>query len=456
VLLIKTLRSSTLKLAFLYVIGFSSAIFAVLGYVYWNTIAYVTATADRTIAAEHAVLLAAYADAGPKGLAASIGRRLGDRFFADWVYLLADPSLRPLAGNLRRWPAAIGSANGWASLGPDGPAQTSPLRVTYGVLPNGDHLVVGRRTEDLGHFRQMILIGLASAGGLFLLLAAAAGISTARRSVARIEAINATSRRIIDTGLRERIPLRGSRDEWDELALNLNSMLDRIEQLIATNRQVSDNVAHDLRTPLTRMRGRLERASRRPLDDAQYQALIGDLTVELDAILRTFTALLRIAEIEARDRTSGFRPVDLAGIAREVVELFDPAAEASGVAVASRADEPVIVDGDRDLLFDALSNLLDNAIKHGGGRAAVVVGVAAAAAGPVLWVADCGPGIPIEERQHVLRRFYRLEHSRNSPGNGLGLSLVAAVAKLHGAGIEMQDNRPGLRVELRFPAAAAA
>jgi signal transduction histidine kinase len=459
VLLTKTLRSSTLKLAITYVTGFSSAIFAVLGYVYWSTAVYVTENSDRAIAAESAVLGTAYDAAGRSGLRALINRRLKDRFFDDWVYLLADPSLAPVAGNLPGWPAGLrrpeGSADFTPITGDRQPGKAAPLRARYRTLPDGFHLLVGRKTDDLGQFRRMMAIGLGWAGGLFLLLAAAAGISTSRRTVGRIEAINTTGRRIIEAGLHERIPLRGTRDEWDELAQNLNAMLDRIEELVEQNRQVSDNVAHDLRTPLTRMRGRLERAHQQPLDPGQYHALIGDVIVELDAILQTFASLLRIAQIETRDPTSGFRRIDLCEIAREVAELFDPAAEENAVILRHAAAGQVFVVGDRDLLFDALSNLVDNAIKHGGSPGEVTVGIAPGAEGTVLAVTDRGPGIPGAERNHVLRRFYRLERSRNSPGNGLGLSLVAAVAKLHGAHIEMADNAPGLRIGLRFPQAAA-
>ena len=458
-LLFKTLRSSTLKLAFFYVTGFSSAIFAVLGYVYWSTVVYVSDNSDRAIAAESAVLGNAYDSAGRSGLTDLIERRLRDRFFDEWVYLLADPSLGRVAGNLPRWPAALRSTEGWADLTPTlksgQPSRAAPLRASYRTLPDGYRLLVGRKADDLARFRKMIAIGLGWAGGLFLLLAAAAGISTSRRTVARIEAINTTGRRIIEAGLHERIPLRGTRDEWDDLAQNLNAMLDRIEELVETNRQVSDNVAHDLRTPLTRIRGRLEQAHQRRLDHAQYHALIGDVIVELDTILQTFASLLRIAQIEARERTSGFRRIDLCELAREVVELFDPAAEENAVALKHTTAGQALVVGDRDLLFDALSNLVDNAIKHGGSRGEVTVGVAPGADGAVLAVTDCGPGIPGAERNHVLRRFYRLERSRNSPGNGLGLSLVAAVAKLHGAIIEMADNAPGLRIALRFPPSAA-
>jgi len=335
------------------------------------------------------------------------------------------------------------------------PAKQPALRATYEVLPGGYHLLVAQKIDDLEGFIGTIASGLAWAIGLFILLAAAAGISTARRSVGRIEAINTTTREIIRTGLGKRIPVRGTGDEWDELAKNLNSMLDRIEGLVETNRQVSDNLAHDLRTPLTRIRGRLEKAYHQHLDSNHYHLLVGETIIELDEILRIFSSLLRISQIEAHDRTAGFRDIDLTALAREVVELFDPSAEEKAIKLSISGNYPVNVVGDRDLLFDALSNLIDNAIKHGGGGdgdgdGEVTVTVIRSPRGPVLSVADRGSGIPIEERSHVFRRFYRLERSRNSPGNGLGLSLVAAVADLHGAQIEMTGNAPGLRIELWF------
>jgi signal transduction histidine kinase len=256
----------------------------------------------------------------------------------------------------------------------------------------------------------------------------------------------------MQSGLDQRIPLRGTHDEWDRVAENLNLMLDRIETLMGEVRQVSDNVAHDLRTPLTRMRGRLEKAYHGPRIGEDDQSLIGDTIADLDAVLRIFSSITRIAQIEAQARKGAFRTVNLVEIVGEVVELYDAAAEQDGTRLTVAGDREVLVTGDRDLIFDAIANLVDNAIKHGRAGGQVVVANENTDGGPVISIADDGPGIPADEREHVFKRFYRLEHSRYTPGNGLGLSLVAAVARLHGARIEMLDNSPGLKLRLWFSA----
>jgi signal transduction histidine kinase len=255
----------------------------------------------------------------------------------------------------------------------------------------------------------------------------------------------------MQSGLGTRIPMRGTRDEWDQVAENLNLMLDRIEALMGEVRQATDNVAHDLRTPLARMRGRLEKAYGRRRDNELDQALIGDAIADLDAVLRIFSSLTRISQIEASDRKVAFRSVDLAEIANKVVELFDAAAEDRQGHLRITGDQRVLVTGDGDLLFDALANLVDNAIKHGREGGEVIVDVAHDRDGAAVSVADNGAGIPVNEHPSAFRRFYRLERSRSMPGNGLGLSLVAAVARLHGARIEMIDNLPGLKFRLLFP-----
>ncbi len=453
-LLSKTLRSSTLKLALVCVALFSAAVFLLLGYVYWSTAGYLRSRSDHLISAERAMLVEAYDSAGRDGLVAAIEGRIAEQRLENGVYLLADASFAVIAGNLQSWPAALrgtaGSGNFRAPEWKPNAAERPLLRATYNTLPDGSHLLVGRDIDDLDEFVETINTALAWGVALMFVLAGVAGVSVTRRTVGRIEAINATSRAIMRSGLGRRIPLRGTSDEWDQLAENLNAMLQRIEELVQENKEVSDNVAHDLRTPLTRMRGRLERAYNGERDSERDRMLIGDTIQDLDQVLRTFSSLLRISQIEAHGRRAGFRVVNLAEIAGQVVELFDAAAEERGSRITFIGGASVAVLGDRDLLFDAISNLLDNAIRHGG-PGEIVVEVAEDATGPAVSVADRGPGIPLDEHKRVFKRFYRLERSRSDPGNGLGLSLVAAVAQLHDARIEMVDNYPGLRIKVRFP-----
>jgi signal transduction histidine kinase len=460
VLLTKTLRSSTLRLALICVGIFGAVVCALFSYVYWSTASYVRGRSDRAIAAEHVILRQAYDQAGRDGLVATIALRIAEDRFEGGLYLLADASFAPVAGNLKVWPTALKGSAGWGDFDapewkPDA-ADRPLLRASFETLPEGFHLLVGKDIDDLDEFAEQMEIALSLSVLLTFFLGGFTSVFVTRRTIRRIEAINATSRAIMQSGLGQRIPRQGTRDEWDLLAENLNLMLDRIEGLMGEVKQVIDNVAHDLRTPLAHMRGRLEKAYASPRDGEHDQSLIGDTMADLDSVLRMFASLMRISQIEANDRTAAFRAVSLADMAREVVELFDAAAEEKGVRLSVMADQPVLVTGDRDLLFDAVANLIDNAIKHGRDAGQVTVEVAQDNGGAVISIADDGPGIPLNESQQVFKRFYRLERSRRTPGNGLGLSLVAAVARLHGARIEMADNAPGLKFRLLFPMPARA
>jgi signal transduction histidine kinase len=458
-LLKKTLRSSTLRLALICIGIFGTVVCALFSYVYWSTASYVRSRSDNAIAAERTILRQAYDRDGRDGLVMTIAQRITADRLEGGLYLLADGSLAPVAGNLKLWPAALQGAEGWGNF--DAPewkpdATDRPLlRATYETLPDGYHLLVGKDIDDLDEFAEKIETAVTLSVLFTFLLAGFSSIFVTRRTVGRIEAINATSQTIMQSGLGQRIPRKGTGDEWDQLADNLNLMLDRIEGLMGEVKEVSDNVAHDLRTPLARMRGRLEKAYATPRDSGYDQALIGDTLADLDSVLRMFTSLTRIAQIEASDRTAGFRTVNLAHIAREVAELFDAAAEERGGRLDVVAGQQVLVTGDRDLLFDAVANLIDNAIKHGRDGGAVRVEVSQENGAAVIAIADDGPGIPVTESRQVFKRFYRLERSRRTPGNGLGLSLVAAVARLHGARTELADNAPGLRVRLVFSPAGA-
>jgi signal transduction histidine kinase len=456
VLLAKTLTSSTFKLALIAIGTFGVIVSVIFSYVYLSTSSYVRSRSDRAIMTECASLQDAYTRSGRDGLIALIEQRIADQGFADNVYLLVDPSLAVLAGNLKAWPSTATTAGGWTEFRAPAPLRDATnrplLRAMFETLPGGDRLLVGRDISELDSFTSQIKTAVISGVVLIFVLAAVASILVTRRTVGRIEAINATSRAIMLSGLDKRIPLRGTHDEWDRVAENLNLMLDRIETLMGEVKQVSDNVAHDLRTPLARMRGRLEKAYHGQRVGEDDQLLIGDTIADLDAVLRIFSSITRIAQIETQARKGGFRTVNLVDIAGEVVELYDAAAEQDGTHLTVVGDREVLVTGDRDLIFDAIANLVDNAIKHGRAGGQVVVANENSDGGPVISIADDGPGIPADQYEHVFKRFYRLEHSRYTPGNGLGLSLVAAVARLHGARIEMLDNSPGLKFRLWFSA----
>jgi len=456
VLLAKTLTSSTFRVALIAIGAFGVIVSAIFGYVYLSTSSYVRSRSDRAIMADYLSLQGAYERNGRAGLIVLIQQRMTDKSFADGVYILVDPSLATLRGNIKVWPATVAAARGWTEFRAPEPLPNTTsrplLRAMLETFPSGDRLLVGRDISDLDSFTDQIKAAVISGIALIFVLAGVASILVTRRTVGRIEAINATSRAIMLSGLDKRIPLRGTNDEWDSVAENLNLMLDRIETLMGEVKQVSDNVAHDLRTPLTRMRGRLEKAYHGQRIGADDQLLIGDTIADLDAVLRIFSSLTRIAQIETQARKGAFRTVNLAEIAGEVVELYDAAAEPDGTRLTVVGDREVLVTGDRDLIFDAIANLVDNAIKHGRAGGQVVVANENIDGTPVISITDDGPGIPADECEHVFKRFYRLEHSRYTPGNGLGLSLVAAVARLHGARIEMLDNSPGLKLTLRFSA----
>jgi signal transduction histidine kinase len=428
---------------------------ALLWFVYSSTASYVLARSDRAIDIDRAILLAAYDSAGRDGLVATINKLIADKRFEDSVVLLVDRSFAAVAGNLRSWPPnLVGNAGRTRFEAGEQNLKTSDHRqlwAAFETLADGSHLLVGQDISDRDQLAKSIYLSLALFVLLMFVLAVVAGVSVTRRTVGRIETINATTRAIMQSGLGEHVPLFGSKDEWDQLAENLNSMLDRIEILMGEVRQATDNVAHDLRTPLTRMRGRLEKAYIGGRDSEADRSLIADTLADLDDVLRMFSSLTRISQIEITTRTMAFRSVDLVEIAQAVVELFDAAAEDKNINLQIIADRPVLITGDRDLLFDAVANIVDNAIKHGRDAGEVTVELNCGAVRAAISVADDGPGIPADEHQHVFRRFYRLERSRRTPGNGLGLSLVAAVARLHEADIKLFDNAPGLKIELQFP-----
>ena len=459
------LRSSTFRLAVVYLLLFEGSVCMVLGFVYWTTAMHLEMEADSSIEREIESLTARYRGRG----LASFSRVLEDRVARSprgpFIYVFATAGRRALAGNVSGWPDAAPTPEGWIEFPlrtarePDDTPHLARARVS--TLPGGLLLLVGRDMHEIDKARRRIKLALVWSIGLALLLAVAGALAMSRGTMRRIDAINRASREIMRGDLARRIPTRGTRDDFDQLAGQLNAMLDRIQELMDGIRRVTDDIAHDLKTPLTRLRTRLEElrdTGGLGLGSAEsVQAAID----ESDRLLVTFSALLRIARVESKGGTEGFVPVDFGAIARDAVELYEPYAQEHGRQIAfigEGAELPIV--GDRDLLFQALSNLVDNAIRHGGGgRVVVEAGTIPAPGGGTrgrIVVRDEGPGIPEADRERVFRRFVRLEASRNTAGNGLGLALVGAVAALHGGAVELADNEasrhgPGLRITVYVP-----
>ncbi|MBS0360273.1 MAG: HAMP domain-containing histidine kinase, partial [Proteobacteria bacterium] len=318
----------------------------------------------------------------------------------------------------------------------------------------GHRLLVGDDEDRVEALDGAVLRLFALALAAVVILGVAGGYALSLDVNRRLAAISGAAEAIIvDGDLARRVPVRGSDDDLDRLAGALNRMLDRIAALMDSLKQVSSDIAHDLRTPLTRLRQKLEAGLARP--DDREAALEGALA-DLDSILETFAALLRIAQIEGGARRAGFRPCDLGELARHVTEAFAPSAEDQRQALAFEPAEgdAVLVDGDAELLTQLLVNLVENALRHAGPDARIVVRVARDSRGAMLSVIDNGPGVPAGERERLFDRFYRLERSRSTPGSGLGLALVAAVARLHGAEVVLAPARPGLEARVSFPEAA--
>jgi signal transduction histidine kinase len=429
-----------------------------LGFIYWSTVSYMSSQTDNTIEIDILDLTERYQHAGLAGLTQLIDERLARRPAGASVYLLTDKDLAPLTGNLDSWPVNADIRGGWLEFDLKHSLDSQPHRARARLfrLAGGFLLLVGRDIHEFEITRRRISMSLVWALGIMLLLGGAGSVMMGRSTLQRIEAINQASREIMSGDLSRRIPSRHTGDDFDTLADNLNNMLEQIESLMESVRRVSDNIAHDLRTPLARLRNRLEELH---LDgtaaDAPDSALTQALQ-EADALLNTFNALLRIARIEAQDDSAHFTAVDIGALINDVMELYEPLAEDKQLHFESAIHTSLVFNGDRDLLFQALANLLDNAIKYTPAAGSIRLTLENEDDQVCLRLCDSGPGIPESQREKVFQRFFRLEQSRSPPGNGLGMSLVKAVAQRHHLDLQLQDNDPGLCVCIRFPRLAGA
>ncbi len=457
---LRLFRTTAFRLAAIYLAVFTIFAGFLIFYIAKNTTQIMTQQIRETVNTEINVLANQYRNGGIVRLSRAIDRF--SRRPGASLYLVTSRDGEIIAGNISFVPSEI-------IENPNPELRTIPYRrldedrefsshvavARVFALPGGYRVLVGRDLGERERFAAVIRRALFLTVGLMIVLGLASWLFVSRRVLKRIDSVAVTSRQIMAGDLSGRLEVTGTGDEFDRLAESLNTMLVRIERLLTGLKEVSDNIAHDLKTPLTRMRNRVETALAKAGSEDEYRDALEATIEDADQLIRTFNALLMIARVEAGSSHAQFAEVDAAGIAADVFELYEPLAEEAGVALNIDAPEPVMLAANRELLSQALANLVDNAIKYATeAEDGPMVAIAAARrdGSAVLSVADNGPGIPPQDRGRVAERFVRLEESRSKPGAGLGLSLVSAVAHLHSGSLELGDNEPGLRAELILPA----
>lgn len=463
-------RTSTVRLTATFILIFSLFAILLLAFITWQSSVQIQRQQADEIDREMRVFQRIDANQGIRALAFALQRVASAP--GPGVYYLGDASGQFLLGNVTDVPANVLIEPGIYSFdyeranpfidppregGPDRPPKSGVAVVRSVELSNGMRLVVGRDVVERRGFSAIIVQSfLFGVLGIVLFSVIAGGI-TARRVLKRIDTIRDTSTKIMSGNLSERVPVTRRNDEFDGLATNLNAMLDRIEQLLQGLKEVTDNVAHDLKTPLTRLRNQAESALRDGATDETRQRALETTIAESDRLIQTFNALLMIARAEAGAPSGNLSAVDVSAVVADVAELYSPVAEDEGIVIETAIEDGVHLHANRELIGQAMVNLLENAVKYakpeGEGQGRITVGLRQQAGRVLIEVADNGPGIPAEDRQRVLQRFVRLEKSRSEPGSGLGLSLVDAVTRLHGGTFRVEDNMPGVRAVIDLPGA---
>jgi signal transduction histidine kinase len=441
-------RSAPLQIAATYTVIFSLSFLLVLAVIYWAASRDVQEQIRLTIEQDVRELHNVYESQGIKGVVEDIGLLASSVEANRSFYLLQEPDGKVLAsaGGAETMPPF----EGWQEKPYLREAKRPDHFILFGTHLGRFLLVVGRRAHPVWEVQEAILKSFGWALGMMIPLALLGGLLMGQRSFRRVERIGSAMRRIAEGDLSRRVPVTGRDDEIDRLARDINRVLQEIERLMDQLKQVTNDIAHDLRTPLGRLRQGLEQAIDKEITVSGYQTGIEKAVGEIDGILSTFNAILRISQIEAGRRRARFAEVDLSELGQSVLDIYGSVAEDGFHELEGVVAKDVILQGDRDLLMQLLVNLVENAICHTPPGTHIGLAIAREADRPTIQVADNGPGIPPEEREHVFHRFYRLDSSRTTPGSGLGLALVEAIAHLHGAVVELADNGPGLRVVVRF------
>lgn len=441
-------RTTTFRLTSLYGAIFVLVTVVLLASVYSQSAAYLTRRVDG-ILTTHANSLERDP---PELLRGHIDEALALNADQNNVYALFSARGAWITGNLRSLPAGL-TAGGRPVEIPATADFPTRARLIARRLPSGDILVVGRDVKQLRSLRAIIGSDLAWSGASILIVGLACGVALSIPPLRRLQNMQSAASAIAGGDLKRRMPAGTRRDELDIFADAVNTMMGEIERLMVEVKSSTDTIAHDLRTPLTRARARLHRLQQSP--EARPED-VGRITAEIDEVLDRFRAILRISELESRERRAGFSRVDLADIIRKAAELYLPLAEEGGLSLSASPGACAVIDADPKLLFEAVSNLLDNAIKFTGSGGTVRISCAEEVGSPTIVIRDTGPGIPEDERSAVLSRFYRSERDRLVSGSGLGLSVVAAIVRLHGFELQLEDARPGLRATIRCRPPAAA
>lgn len=457
-------RTTTVRLTALFMLIFTVFAIGLLALIGWQTSAQLQQQQADAIDRETRQLVRIDRETGFRGTIIAVERLA--RMPGPGLYMLADPTGQLIIGNMDDLPPEVLSETGTFSFNYEreqalidetGQEATGTALVRSTQLESGLILVVGRDVVERRGFTALVFRWFAVGTVGILLLSLVAGVVTSVRVLRRIDTIASTSRKIMSGDLSERVPVTGRNDEFDGLANSLNLMLARIEQLMVGLKEVTDNVAHDLKTPLTRLRNQAEAALRDDKGEAARRAALEETIEESDRLIKTFNALLLIARAEAGTPPGALGDVDLSAVVADVAELYAPLAEDEGIALETEIAEGVRLTANRELLGQALVNLIENALKYfepeDGKTGRIVVGLSKADGRALITVADNGPGIPEAERQRVIERFVRLEKSRSEPGSGLGLSLVNAIARMHGGTFRVEDNGPGVRAVLELPTA---
>ena len=460
----KLFRTTTFKLTLVYLTVFALFAAFLLGYFALNTRRLITEQITDTVNAEITGLSEQYRLGGIRRLVVVVDNRA--RRPGSSLYLVTTFNGQALAGNVTALAPGILDNPGWTETvyhrideGETSEHAAHEALVRVFQLPGGFRLLVGRDLDERERLYRIVLSAGRWSVAIVVVLGLLGGFLVTRRVLRRVDAMTETTRTIMTGDLSGRLPVAGTGDELDRLAGNLNAMLERIEALMHGLKEVSDNIAHDLKTPLTRLRNRSEEALRTAKSEAEYRAALESTIEESEGLIRTFNALLMIARAESGQARDGMSEFDASEIANDVGELYEPLAEEKGIALKVEAQTPTKVRGNRELVSQALANLVDNAIKYaqpaGTGANGAIPEIVVRAFNEddriMLTVADSGPGIPAADRSRAVERFVRLEQSRCQPGSGLGLSLASAVARLHGGELSLQDNNPGLKSVIALP-----